>query len=110
MKKFLNSIATAAITIILAACTPKIQYVLITPDDNLIQDCEYVIPVDQLKYLRTSVWTDREEMLFSKLGEGDVRMQKCNNRIRELREWKIKQKQIWEKQNGPKPSPGADSR
>ena len=98
MKKRMKLILLV-ISFSLSACDTmmkKQEVILITPPDNLLVECESVSPPDKIEYM-TSNLKKREEYLTDYAIKQNGVINKCNNTIVELREWKIKQKEVYGK-------------
>lgn len=86
-------------SILLTGCETlmkKQEVILITPPDNLLMECESVAPPDKIEYMSSNL-KKREEYLTDYAIKQNGVINKCNNTIVELREWKIKQKEVYGK-------------
>jgi hypothetical protein len=76
---------------------PEIRYktVVVAPADNLLVDCNIKAPPLPEDYPGTETWTKKEGVLVD-LNEANMKnIIDCNVRLKALREWKIKQLEIY---------------
>lgn len=74
--------------------------VLVTPPDELLQDCELQPPPDVEKY-KSAEWTDKEDMLVIAYKGALSKTILCNVNKKSLREWKQKQEQTYSTKDKP---------
>lgn len=82
---------------LLAACDTMVQKqktILITPPDELLLYCESIPPPNKVDYMKATL-KEREELLIDYSIKQNGVIDKCNNTITVLRDWKVKQKEIY---------------
>lgn len=68
--------------------------ILVTPPDELLQDCSVEPPPDKEIY-RKSEWTDKEKLLVDTYENALKNAILCNVSKKSLRDWKKKQQEIY---------------
>lgn len=76
------------------------KYVLETPPDALLQDCDAVPPPAQETYVKSTA-AEKEKSLHTTLHDNYTTIKLCNKDKKSLREWKETQQKIYEKKNNP---------
>lgn len=76
---------------------PEIRYktVVVSPADNLLVDCDIKAPPMVDDYLGISQWTNKEEVLVDLDAANMKNIIACNVRLKNLREWKAKQLEMY---------------
>jgi hypothetical protein len=68
---------------------------LIAPPDDLLVNCEVMIPPTEEVYLGLETWTAKEALLFKALSDSQKKSILCNTRLDSLRVWKEDQIKIY---------------
>lgn len=97
------ALVSACLTLTGCACEPKIEYryktTLVTPPNQLIEDCEVQTPPDIDAYLAKKTWDEKEAVLTEALQDSIAKMNKCNIDKKSLRTWKKEQTDLHESKN-----------
>lgn len=86
--------------LLLAGCqTPQpeivVKYVAVTPPDSLLVDCNTSPPPDIDKYLSTTNWSDKEQMLVESYNNQTSNIGLCNIQMKNIRKWKYEQLKLY---------------
>jgi hypothetical protein len=68
----------------------KIKTVLISPPDELMEKCTVNAPPDIKEYVQSN-WQKKEELLVTYSGQQMKNLFTCDEKLKNLREWKVKQ-------------------
>lgn len=68
--------------------------ILVTPPDELLQDCEIQPPPDATRY-QEAEWTDKEHLLIMTIDSATRKAVLCSSQKKSLRDWKQEQKRIY---------------
>lgn len=96
--KLLIKILSILVFVSLSACETMVQKqtsILITPPDELLSECTATPPPDKIEYMKSTL-KEREELLIDYSIKQNGVIKKCNNTIQVLKDWKIKQKEIYD--------------
>jgi hypothetical protein len=68
--------------------------ILIAPPDELLIACEDIPPPSKVDYMKATL-KEREELLTDYSIKLNGVINKCNNTVTVLKDWKVKQKEIY---------------